>query len=200
MSDFDHKDNKKKCRLTHYDVIICSLFCFFLSSSLRHPKFVGEELCDALVAFHGHGSCESLAVFGQSDDYCIHCFRHVEHFINAHVYVGGLKPSLKFFIDFVCNEADAGLNAPFGEVKYRPCLRFAFDDPEGPLHAPKFMVMLDDLLRRQVSVGDIAFQSVPSRILCDFVLVYAYMDVILNHQELIVSTLVDVLLVDFPDA
>ena len=113
---------------------------------------------------------------------------------------GGLKPSLKFFIDFVCNEADAGLNAPFGEVKYRPCLQFAFDDPEGPLHAPKFMVMLDDLLRRQVSVGDIAFQSVPSRILCDFVLVYAYMDVILNHQELIVSTLVDVLLVDFPDA
>ena len=61
-----------------------------LTSSTRTPKFVGEEFCDALVAFHGHGFGKSLAAFWQSEDDCGDCLCHVEYLVDAHADVGRL--------------------------------------------------------------------------------------------------------------
>ena len=61
-----------------------------LTSSTRTPKFVGEEFCDTLVTFHGHGFGKSLAAFGQSEDDCGDCLGHVEHLVDAHADVGRL--------------------------------------------------------------------------------------------------------------
>ena len=55
-----------------------------LTSSTRTPKFVGEEFCDTLMAFHRHGFGKSLATLRQSEDDCGDCFGHVEHLVDAH--------------------------------------------------------------------------------------------------------------------
>ena len=56
---------------------------------MRIPKFVGEEFCYALMAFHGHGFGESLTAFRQSEYDGGDSLCHIEHLVNTHAEIGG---------------------------------------------------------------------------------------------------------------
>ena len=63
---------------------------FFLTSSLRHPKFVGEQGCYALMSSHGHGPGDFLPIRHLDGNGCYR-LGHVENLVNTHANVGTLE-------------------------------------------------------------------------------------------------------------
>ena len=61
--------------------------CFFLTSSTCHPKFVGEERCDALMTFHEHCFADCLLVLRKVYLYCYDCLCERQYFVDAHPYL-----------------------------------------------------------------------------------------------------------------
>ena len=86
------------------------------------------------------------------------------------------------------------LNALFREVEHRSHLKCSFADSEGPFHNPKTVIPGYDLFHWQISVRDIALQTVPEHILFYLVLVDGHGDVPADVEELVVAALVHVLL------
>ena len=62
-------------------------FLFFLTSSTCHPKFVGEERCDALMTFHEHCFADCLLVLRKVYLYCYDCLCERQYFVDAHPYL-----------------------------------------------------------------------------------------------------------------
>ena len=77
------------------------------------------------MSFHGHGFCESLAAFRQSEHDGGDSLCHVQHLVYAHADVGALESALQLFVALQCHEADADvrLDALACEVEHGAYLR-----------------------------------------------------------------------------
>ncbi len=93
-----------------------------------------------------------------------------------------MNDTLKLLVDLICYKAQAHmcLDTSFREVKYWTCLQGSFGDPKGSFHYPKSTILRDNLRRRDVGVVHIAFKTVPHLVLCNFLLTYAYLYIVLN--------------------
>lgn len=78
----------------------------------------------------------------------------------------------------------------WGEVENGPHLKAWLTYAEGTFYDPKAMVLLESFLGIQFGICDITFQSVPTGVLFDFVVVDGDRDVLACIQELFVSALV----------
>ena len=86
------------------------------------------------------------------------------------------------------------LYATSGEVEHRTYLYLRLRDPEGPLDLPQVMVCGMDIVGRDVRVGKVSLQPVPSRIGFKLVIIDGHLDVALQPQEPVIAPLVYVVL------
>mgnify|MGYP001188992102 CR=1 FL=1 len=61
---------------------------FFLTSSMRTPKFISKQWSDTLMPFHKHSPIDSLLALRQCHLYCHDCPGKSEHLVHTHIYVG----------------------------------------------------------------------------------------------------------------
>lgn len=106
---------------------------------------------------HYFGQCP--VAFGQPDFYGRDSPCNIQHFIYTQAYVAQLEYSFQLLIHFIGHEADAhvSLYTFRSEVKHGTHFKGAFCHPIGTLNDPKTVVLLINLIGREVRIGDISF-------------------------------------------
>lgn len=108
--------------------------------------------------------------------------------------------SLRFFIDLIGNEADAdeSLYPSFRKMEYRAHLKTALADSECTLYYPETVILVDNVLGVEVGVGDIALQTVPFLVFGNPLAADGDLHILAYLKKLVVATLVNFVLGEFP--